>query len=230
MFLHKNVPTGIVPPTPSTNKLHVGSKTELARRQEEIVKKHGKIVKYPEECDSFFQDIVPIKSHSGVQTSSGSETPLEIHTEQAFSEDRPNFLSLACLRGDPTAVTYVLSLDTLLKHMSPTDIENMKMRLWMCKVDLSFIQGGAKNYLRGPMSIIQGDKLVFDQDLMVGLTPVASEIIHKIVDVYEKHKTGIVLEPGDVLVIDNRKMVHGRSNFTPRYDGTDRFLIRCFAK
>jgi L-asparagine oxygenase len=102
--------------------------------------------------------------------------------------------------------------------------------MWMCRVDLSFILGGAKDNLRGPMAILQDDRLVFDQDLMTGLTPKADKMIKRIVEIYEAHKTGTVLEPGDVLVIDNSKVVHGRSKFIPRYDGTDRFLIRCFAK
>ena len=40
---------------------------------------------------------------------------------------------------------------------------------------------------------------------------------------------GTVLEPGDLLLIDNRKAVHGRTGFSPRYDGCDRWLRRCFA-
>lgn len=36
----------------------------------------------------------------------------------------------------------------------------------------------------------------------------------------------VVLEPGDLLVIDNFRAVHGRRPFTPRYDGTDRWLKR----
>jgi L-asparagine oxygenase len=230
MFLYKNIPTGVVPATPSTNSLHVGSRTELAHRQAEIVKKFGTLVKYPEECDSLFQDIVPMRLTSSLQTSSSSDKPLEIHTEQAFSEDRPNFLSLACLRGDPNAVTYTLTLETLLTHLSLEEISYLNKQMWMCRVDLSFILGGAKDNLRGPMAILQDDRLVFDQDLMTGLTPKADKMIRRIVEIYEAHKTGTVLEPGDVLVIDNRKVVHGRSKFVPRYDGTDRFLIRCFAK
>ena len=232
MFIYKCVPTGDIPQTPLQNILHIGSHTELARRQGDIMKQYGTLVKYPEECDSYFQDIVPVKSNSSIQTSSSSEKPLEIHTEQAFSEDRPNFLSLACLRGDPNAFTYLLSLDTLLKNLTPHEIECLKRKEWLCKVDISFVMGGAKDTLRGPMAILQddGNKLVFDQDLMIGMTHRADKMITRIVEIYEQHKTGIVLETGDVLVIDNRKMVHGRSKFTPRYDGTDRFLIRCFAK
>lgn len=35
-----------------------------------------------------------------------------------------------------------------------------------------------------------------------------------------------VLGPGDICFIDNFRAVHGRSAFTPRYDGTDRWLKR----
>jgi L-asparagine oxygenase len=231
-ILHKSITTGEIPQTPLVNTLHIGSNTELALRQGEIMRQYGTIVKYPEECDSFFQDIVPVKTNSSLQTSSSSDKPLEIHTEQAFSEDRPNFLSLACLRGDPNAVTYLMSLDTILENLTHEEVESLKKKEWMCRIDVSFIQGGVKDILQGPMAILQddGNKLVFDQDLMMGMTPRADKLIKKIVDIYEQHKTGIVLETGDVLIIDNRKMVHGRSKFTPRYDGADRFLVRCFVK
>jgi L-asparagine oxygenase len=232
MDLYKNVPTGDIPDTPSTNTYNIGSHTVMAKHQAEIVKRYGTIVKYVEECDSFFQDIVPMKTSSYLQTSTGSEKPLEIHTEQAFSEDRPNFLSLACLKGDSNAITYILTLDTILKHLTEDEINYLKLPLWMCKVDLSFLMRGTKNSLKGPMAILQenGTKLVFDQDLMSGIVPKADKMITKIVEIYDKYKTGITLETGDVIVINNRIAVHGRSKFTPRYDGTDRFLIRCFAK
>jgi L-asparagine oxygenase len=41
--------------------------------------------------------------------------------------------------------------------------------------------------------------------------------------------TGAVLTPGDLLVVDNRAAVHGRTAFSARYDGGDRWLRRCFA-
>jgi hypothetical protein len=30
------------------------------------------------------------------------------------------------------------------------------------------------------------------------------------------------------MIIDNHKVVHGRSPFVPLYNGKDRFLVRCF--
>ena len=37
-----------------------------------------------------------------------------------------------------------------------------------------------------------------------------------------------MLEAGDLLVVDNRRAVHGRSEFRARFDGTDRWLQRTF--
>jgi hypothetical protein len=38
----------------------------------------------------------------------------------------------------------------------------------------------------------------------------------------------VVLEAGDLLVLDNTLVVHGRSPFPARFDGTDRWLQRAF--
>ena len=40
---------------------------------------------------------------------------------------------------------------------------------------------------------------------------------------------GPALEPGDLLMVDNRRAVHARTAFRPRYDGQDRWLQRVYA-
>jgi len=35
-----------------------------------------------------------------------------------------------------------------------------------------------------------------------------------------------VLLSGDLLVLDNRRAAHARTTFRPRYDGSDRWLLR----
>ena len=37
------------------------------------------------------------------------------------------------------------------------------------------------------------------------------------------------MQCGDIILVDNRRAVHGRSSFSPKYDGYDRFLVRAFA-
>lgn len=204
----------------------------------------GQMIAYEAEGGGqLFQDTVPDKSMANNQSSIGSHTELEIHTEQAFSKLRPDFLSLACLRGDPEALTYVLPLQAILENLSNEEIDLLKQPLWTTSVDLSFRLYGLEfieGDIRGPMPILSRraeglvfDKhplgLVFDQDLMRGIDILSQKMIDKIVDIYYKHRIAHNLQPGEIIFIDNRTALHGRSPFFPRYDGNDRFLTRCFA-
>ena len=170
------------------------------------------------------------------QTSVGSTIELEVHTEQAFSRLKPDVLSLGCLKGDLNAFTYILPVGRIIDNVDREEIEMFFQPLWKTKVDLSFKLNGHEfidGDVRGPLSILNGSffdpTLVFDQDLMFGTTELAKDMITKIVDIYYNHRTEYNLKSGDILLIDNRNSVHGRSIFQPKYNGYDRFLIRCFA-
>jgi alpha-ketoglutarate-dependent taurine dioxygenase len=70
--------------------------------------------------------------------------------------------------------------------------------------------------------------MVFDADLMVGTDGEAEAALQRLAQVVEEHHLSVVLQAGDLLVVDNDVAVHGRSPFTPRFDGTDRWLQRAF--
>jgi len=240
-LLIKNFPVddSAIPPTPSIanygNK--IGETTSLARVQCILLSAISEMIAYEAEGDGcIFQDVVPIQSMETQQTSLSSNVELEIHTEQAFSQLRPDILSLACLRGDPNAYTYVLPVHTILDNVTSFERKILSIPLWKTGVDLSFklhhsefIDGD----VRGPLPIIYGSEsdpfLLFDQDLMSGTTQRANMLIRDICNIYYKNRVEYSLEPGDIILIDNRRAVHGRSSYSPKYDGTDRFLIRCFS-
>jgi len=214
---------------------HFGETTILARIQSILLSFLGEMIAYEAEGNGYlFQDITPNIHMAALQTSVGSNIELEIHTEQAFSPLRPDFLSLACLKGDPNAWTYILPVDILLQHLSVVETELLCKPLWTIGIDLSFKISGKSNEIRGPISILQKSDgkypyLVFDQDLMTGITKEAQQMIPRIVDIYKHFRIQICLQPGDILILDNRFVVHGRSPFSPKFDGNDRFLIRAFA-
>jgi L-asparagine oxygenase len=250
-FRHRGSPTGHllfsipalaekVPPTPLTNRLHVGAKTELAEMQGVMNQYMGEMIAYEAEAEGrLFQDMVPNPDLAQTQTSLGSAVELELHVEQAFSQWRPDVVSLACLRGDPEAKTYVFHVQQALQHLSPAEKQLLTEPMWSMGVDLSFKLCGqpfVDGDERGPVPILYslgssgGEDVgwVFDQDLMRGLCPDAEDLRLKLVDLYLNYRTALVLKPGDLLWIDNRRAVHGRSHFKPRFDGSDRFLVRSF--
>lgn len=231
-IIFRNFPIDYLGETPKNNTERVGEKTTLAKIQGILLHVLGEMIAYEAEGNGYlFQDIVPVKDMATLQTSVGSNKELEIHTEQAFSELRPDFLSLACLKGDPNALTYILPVSRILKEENSILWE----ALWKTEVDLSFKLRGQeflKGDIRGPLAILNGSlvdpQLIFDQDLMTGITEEAHLKIKEIIDIYYNHRIAHCLQPGEIFILDNRKVVHGRSPFSPIYDGKDRFLIRAF--
>ena len=209
---------GLVPKTPYRNSLMVGEKTILARIQSLFVSWIGEMIAYEAEgYGRLYQDVIPMKSLEREQTSVGSGKELEIHTEQAFSKLKPDFLSLACLRGDTNAVTYILPVQYVLDNLDSDEIELLRQPLWKTGVDLSFKLNGnefIEGDVRGPFPIISGNEsdsfFVFDQDLMIGVTQEANYMIKRIVNIYYQHRLSHTMIPGDIIIIDNNRAVHGR--------------------
>lgn len=232
-LLIKTIPVIDPPATPSNNNQKVGETTNLSKIQAIIVSAISELIAYEAEgYGRIFQDVVPVQSMASNQTSVGSNVELEIHTEQAFSKLRPDILSLACIRGDPNAMTHILPVRSIIDNLGHN---KLREPLWKTGVDMSFKLNGhefIEGDIRGPMPIIHGSEddpqLTFDQDLMTGITPESDAIIEQIVDVYYKERLSHNLKPGEIILVDNRRAVHGRSPFFPIYDGEDRFLIRCF--
>jgi hypothetical protein len=125
----------------------------------------------------------------------------------------------------------VASVHTALAHLDPDVIDVLFERRFRCAVDESYLHG-RENVLGAPMAVLTGSRrdpeMVFDEDLMVGIDEEADEALGALGRALARHHDGVALEPGDPFVIDNRLVVHGRSPFTPRFDGTDRWLQRAF--
>jgi L-asparagine oxygenase len=89
----------------------------------------------------------------------------------------------------------------------------------------------------GPAPLLHGDaedpRLAVD--LACGaraLTPAAVAALDALraAAVAEDVRHEIQLQAGDLLVIDNRRCLHGRNSFVPRHDGTDRWLERVYVR
>ncbi len=228
----KGLPVGELPPTPSTPT----EPTEKSQLTEVMLLAFatvlGEPVGYlPEHDGDVVQNIVPVQAAATSQTSTSSKVDLMFHTEAAFHPHRPKYLLLYCLRGDPDARTTVASVQSAMAHLPHDVVEVLFEPRFRCAVDESYL-ADRTNVLGPPMAVLSGDRtdphMVFDQDLMVGIDEEADEALAALGDALQAHHDSIVLEPGDLLVIDNDMVVHGRSPFAARFDGTDRWLQRAF--
>ena len=63
---------------------------------------------------------------------------------------------------------------------------------------------------------------------MVGIDEEADDALCALAGATAACHTSVALDAGDLLVVDNTVAVHGRSPFTARFDGTDRWVQRAF--
>jgi L-asparagine oxygenase len=231
--LFRGLPVGELPATPSsptepTNKCRTSEFVLLA-----TARRLAQPVGYePEHGGDLVQNLVPTRARADRQVSTSSRVDLMFHTEAAFHPHRPRYLLLLCLRGDDAAVTTLASIRELLPLL-PTDVvDTLFEPRFRTAVDESYLDG-RPNTLGPCRPVLSGDRnaptMVFDADLMVGTDPHADDALRAIRDLTEAHHTGVALQAGDLLVIDNDAAVHGRTAYRPRFDGTDRWLQRAMA-
>ncbi|MFZ4719098.1 MAG: TauD/TfdA family dioxygenase [Ilumatobacteraceae bacterium] len=229
----RGLPVGELPATPDspTAPTHKDLFSEFVLMI--AARRLGQPVGYlPEHGGDLVQNLVPTKANADRQVSTSSGVDLMFHTEAAFHPHRPKFLLLLCLRGDERAITTLSSIQEVMPLLPARVVETLFQPRFRTAVDESYLHGRS-NVLGAPMPVLSGNRerptMIFDADLMVGVDAEADDALRALSAIVEAHHTGLALEAGDLLVVDNDVAVHGRSSYQPRWDGKDRWLQRAMA-
>jgi L-asparagine oxygenase len=229
----RGVPVGNLPRTPESPIEPTVKDTVSEFVLMTVARRLGQPVGYqPEHGGDLVQNLVPTKASAHRQVSTSSGVDLMFHTEAAFHPHRPKFLLLLCLRGDANAVTTLSSIFEVLPMLPSVVVDTLFQPRFRTAVDESYLHDRA-NVLGAPMPVLRGERdrpsMIFDADLMVGIDAEADDALRALKAVIESHHTGIALEAGDLLIVDNDVAVHGRSSYEPRWDGRDRWIQRAMA-
>lgn len=196
----------------------------------------GTVVSYREQrAGQLFNDIVPVKGFEDEISSQGSRTALGLHRECTFSDVGPDFLGLYCHRGGGAA-TCVVSAARVAQRLTDQQWEVLSEPRFATPLPPAFRRGGASPAAPVPHCIFSGERdnpeIRIDTTLTRGSDAEAQAVLEELNqiaaddDLLER----LVLEPGDVLFLDNRKCLHGREAFAARFDGSDRWLVRLYVK
>lgn len=174
----------------------------------------------------------------------GEETRIEntgsvnfgFHTENAHHPLRPDFLGLLCLRQDHDriGVTRVSSIRDAVSDLSPQTIAVLRAPRFRSLYPTSFTRGASgERPSSAPHPIISGEApdyfMRFDLDNTYALDDDGKAALEELNSALDHNRREVLLEPGDLAVINNHVAAHGRSGFTPRYDGQDRWLRRFYS-
>ncbi|MEW2080262.1 TauD/TfdA family dioxygenase [Streptomyces sp. NPDC005283] len=179
----------------------------------------------------FVHNIVPSPGHERAQTGASSTVLLSPHTEDAFHPGRAHLLMLGCMRNHDNIATTAASIRRT--RLADEDFDILTRPALPILPDDAYAE--AQGYAdQAPPAVPtlfateEGMTLRFDP----AYTPVedADETYRaayrRLEAELSRVSVAVSLSPGEVLVVDNDLVVHGRVPFEARYDGTDRWLKR----
>ncbi|MEU3858661.1 guanitoxin biosynthesis L-enduracididine beta-hydroxylase GntD [Streptomyces sp. NPDC028722] len=195
-------------------------------------------------------DLFPIKGHEGEQLGSSSTTTLEWHNEDAFHPLRADWILLAGIRNHdrvPTTFATVQDIEledrvrevlfqerfVILPDESHTAAFNSRTtgvdeESWVAEAfrDIADRQTAPRR-----TAVLSGDReapyICIDPAFMPrSLDAEALEALDAVTAAIDAGLRDVVIGPGELLIVDNKRAVHGRRPFAARYDGTDRWLRR----
>lgn len=173
------------------------------------------------------QNLFPIKANEAEQISSSSKAELEMHTETAFHPLRPDKVCLLCVREDERAGTVYVLLEDILEQLSSDTVVLLHLPLYYTRIDKSFLDEGQEDKeIETAVLFDSGTRIVYDRALMGSHSEMGQEALRLLSAAIDRCKKTVYLKTGELLVIDNHDVIHGRTPFSPRYDGTDRWIKR----
>jgi len=191
-------------------------------------------------------DIIPTASGASTQTSQGSRVFLKFHndivhdTSGRYDLSNPDFLVLNCLRADRTnqAETWYADAREILRVLAPKTIETLRAPLFRLNAPGGYVRmfAGGKETYSEPVPILAGPDHAPEISAAANgvrcLTPAAADAFETLQRACRADEVADVvrLEPGQALLINNRKGLHARTQFSAEYDGMDRWLQRTYIR
>jgi L-asparagine oxygenase len=173
--------------------------------------------------------VMPTAGGVGHASSRGARH-LPMHTETVHLYPViPSFVSLYCVRpGNNTIASTMLARASDVLARCPADMkEILSRRLFWARSPRSF---GDNKFRGGLVAVLDesgnAPQICAEVSDMTAITPGARDTLMRVNDIIAECSFDADLEAGDLLIIDNRKLLHGRKEFQPRLDGTDRWLLR----
>lgn len=179
-------------------------------------------------------NIVPSPGCEEMQIGASSVAALTWHTEDAFHPDRADYLMLACLRNDEGIGTKVATVGSL--GLSDSELDVLSGPGAVILPDASYgapdacgpgPEGMATVWSRDGSPCLRYDP---EYTRLVTRDPEFLAAYEELGRRIDERGVAVPLSPGDVVVIDNDRAVHGRAPFRARFDGTDRWLKRVLVR
>lgn len=235
-LLIRNLPTDpILPSTPSDGRVSFAKMTSTSEYSLLMTMLYlGEPIAYKDEKEgALIQNVCPVAGHEQKQENTGAVF-LEFHTENAFHPFKPDFVGLVCIRSDHDRVakTLTTSIYMALPSISDELIALLREPIYRFRLVSSFTGDVDKVVYSPKLAILTGSTLTpdmcYDFHAVEAIDPRGYSALKALQTALENSVVEVALLPGDLIIVDNRVVAHGRTSFQPRFDGLDRWLQRMY--
>ncbi|GGK32127.1 hypothetical protein GCM10011322_18480 [Salinarimonas ramus] len=172
---------------------------------------------------------MPIASQHDQQSSASSSVTLEMHTELAFVDDPPDYVLLFCVRQDPNAEaeTYLFDAFDAFNTIGCEDMIELSKDQFCFGTDINVTENLDTSVIdRSIVDLVAMRLMRYDVDLYKRTGSRADRAFDNLLRALVAVRTSIKLNHGQLIIIDNKRVVHSRSHFNAAYNGRDRWLKR----
>jgi L-asparagine oxygenase len=186
----------------------------------------GKLFGYEETSPYVMYDIYPVKGYEESRSFVNSRRMLSFHSDgSAHPSLSPDYVLLYCIRSDPAAINLVADLDLLLPEL-PSAVVDVLMQ----PVFQHLVSQSPERYHLKPVLFVEGRELIvkYDEENVVGLNDAAISAQKILNDRLRKVAVEIANTANSLFIMNNKRCLHARTSFVPKFDGQDRWIKGAF--
>lgn len=236
-----------LPDTPTNRESQNGPVAEIAEKTLlGLAQLIGTPVGYLSEKEgNLVHHVVPMPGGEYTQSNRGSRVFLNYHNDSMydpsgiFNSHNPDFLLLLCLRSDAEGEAKTMYADArhICAMLTEEQIRVLREPRFKMAAPSNYtllIQNAdpSQKIWSRPVPILSGPlqtpEIYMAANGVLPLDDEAEQTLQTLRAVCHEvgHRHAVHLTPGQALLINNRKGVHARTEFTAKYDGNDRWLLR----
>lgn len=197
----------------------------------------GEVFSYKSEREGrLIHNIYPRKSKQTVASSEGSSVHLHLHTEDIHLFPYfPSYVLFLCLRGEPhqRVHTYILRAEDIIQKLDEEVVEVLSEPRFYHEPPPVFGDRSMRSDLMPILQVIdKGVQIGVELNDTKGSCPESRRALKQLIEICNKSENliKVCLEPGDLLILDNRKVLHGREPFHSSFSTSKRWCQRVIVK
>lgn len=182
-----------------------------------------------EKAGAMVMDIKPIKHEMSVETTSYySWNNFDYHTDLQYLDAPPDFIAIICVTPDARGEgrSTFADIHAAVHDLRPEVIAELQQPHFIFKAPPHY-KGGLVARLPILTKDSQGRwqiRVRFDRATVE--TPEAEQALQDLSAALDKHRIEFLVNKNETYLIDNRRIVHGRTPFSPTFSDSDRHLKR----